>query len=244
MTTNSESRTSHQALRGGVPSQRKRVVFSLALLVCFHACARPGPLPTVSASDQEQQRTTDEFRRAVDQFYASNPVLRGREKCVARVLKSASPETWDALAAAAVAACVPGEEWSFVASEAKTGKSHYVDRTRIEVRGKGQVSFWVLWEVFDDRRDFGVAREIADCDRRLAAVMAYADRVNGEYANDSNAETLSWESPLPGSVADALVAFVCQYREAQTNRKPRHARSHPKAKPTPVYIKEPRRPSI
>jgi hypothetical protein len=183
--------------------------------------------PAQQHTETPQQR--DEAVRQVTEFYETYPALRGREKCVARVLNARSPQTWGDLASAAQAVCFPAEQWIKVVTDVD-GRSTFVDPTRVEVRKGNQVTFWELTEVFDDESDFLLARIAVDCDKKFWAAIGATRVVGGRYGDAANVTELEWLSVLPNTRAEAVLNTICGLR-APRLAKPAARSARPKQQP-------------
>ncbi len=184
------------------------------------------PTPAISAG--ERRVVFDK----IEEFYASNPTLEDRKQCVVRVLATLSVHepTWRELVSASYAACFPSRSWVNVVTDQETGKSSFIDSSRIEARQNHQVTFWVMTEVFDSEHDFLISRDVADCDARAEATVHSAWLVAGRY-EDSGPLPMEWESELPGSVGEAILNAACRYRTAVTRPRPK---SRPPKQPSPL----------
>jgi hypothetical protein len=199
---------------------------------------RPAP-PIDRAAEEAAKR--EQLAQATRRFYEAHPILRGREKCVARAVdKLPNGGTFDDLARVAISLCVPPpppleNQTAWIrASTGSDGHSVFIDLSRIEVREGHQITFWELDEFFDDETDFILARVVADCDRKLFAPFQTVNIISGRYGETSPAPII-WQSVLPNTQGEAVLNAACAARAELT--KPT-ARAEPQARPAPRPVRE------
>jgi hypothetical protein len=212
----------------------KTINGAVTLLILALGCAPPRVTPVIGPSPSEEPRAKrEEADHAVANFYNALPILRGREKCVARALNTLLPDkTWENLAQAAISFCVPppppfesSGAWVEVATDAN-GHKTFIDVSRIEFRESDQVTFWALIELYDDSTDFLLARQVVDCDRKLVAPLEVANVTTGKYVGPSVHISIDWASALPNTSGETMLKAVCAARATVTNPPdPRHAPS-------------------
>src|SRR5437667_7941190 len=197
------------------------------LLVGLAACAptyQPAP-PNPAARYGAQTRAEREAREREENarrwatFYEAHPALKGREKCVDRVLNARLPITWDhqdQIASAALSVCLPAKQWVNVFVRLD-GRRDFVDPTRVEIRERDQVTAWVLTELLDDQHDFLLGRWLLDCDKKLMAVISGVWIVGGQYENPDYTPQ-PWQSALPNSQGEAVLNAMCKLRDARLAR--------------------------
>jgi len=176
---------------------------------------------TAQTQPGREVQEREEAARNLARFYEKYPILKGREKCVGRALNTLADKTWDNLARVAISFCVapppPLEDqtaWVKVSTGAD-GRSTFVDLSRIEVRQGHQITFWQLVEFFDDEDDFILYRTVADCDRKLFSLIHSESIVSGRYGT-GGAAPIEWQSVLPNSKGEAVLAAACAARTALT----------------------------
>src|SRR5579862_257544 len=179
--------------------------------------------------DEEAARKAREAEEARRRFYATYPGLKGREKCVARVLKARSPISWDDLGVAASSVCLPSEQWVKVFVDVD-GHSTFVDPTRVEFRQGDQVTFWELVDAFDDEHDFLLSRTIVDCDKEFWATISSSFITGGTYGAVGD-HPPEWHSVLPNTQGEAMLNMMCNLRAARL-AKP----ASPPARPQPQPV--------
>jgi len=190
-----------------------RFALFLTLLAAVAAVPATRAAQHTQARGAREAQEREEPAQQSSKVYETYPTLKGREKCVARVRKARSPRTWQDLGAAALSVCLPSDQWVLIVTD-EGGHSTFVDPTRFEFRKDNQVTFWELEEVFDQKHDFFLERVVADCDKKLSALISSAYVVGGHYSDPVDQTVLKWENILPDSLGEATLNDVCGFRAA------------------------------